>query len=121
MDHVFEATKREANGVLNKVTKQGRPTQEKLVQDFKTMISDAEELLRSVAGASGEGIAMAREQFSDKLGTAKQLCADAEESVRSRVDAAAKATTDYAADNPWRTIAVAASVGAVLGYLINRR
>jgi ElaB/YqjD/DUF883 family membrane-anchored ribosome-binding protein len=109
-----------AGEAINRAAERVRPSQDKLVQDFKTMIGDAEELLRSLAGASGEGLGVARERFNAKLASAKQVVSDAESSLHAKVDSAAEATRTYVTENPWRAIAVAASVGAVVGYLMRR-
>lgn len=112
--------KNDVNDIARKARERTRPNQDKIVQDFKVMISDAEELLRSVAGASGEGVAMARERFGSKLDAAKRACVDADGAVRARVDSAASAADTYVSDNPWRAVAVAASVGAIVGFLMRR-
>ena len=112
--------KKDVQDIAQKAIERTRPSQDKLAQDFKTMINDAEELLRSVAGASGEGVAMARERFGEKLDAAKRACVDADGAVRARVDSAAQSANTYVSDNPWRAVAVAASVGAIVGYLMRR-
>ena len=58
---------------------ENEPSKEKLVQDFKLVIADAEELLRATASQAGEKVAAARERIQDRIHTAKIKVAEAEE------------------------------------------
>jgi ElaB/YqjD/DUF883 family membrane-anchored ribosome-binding protein len=94
---------------------------DKLVQDMRNVISDAEDLLRATASQAGEKIAVARERIQDSLHQAKVKLAEAEAIVSERAKQAARYTDDYVHENPWRAIGVAAGVGLLLGLLITRR
>jgi ElaB/YqjD/DUF883 family membrane-anchored ribosome-binding protein len=94
---------------------------DKLVQDMRTVISDAEDLLRATANQAGEKIAVARERIQDSLHQAKVKLAEAEAVVSERAKQAARYTDEYVHDNPWRAIGVAAGIGLLLGLLISRR
>lgn len=96
-------------------------SKEKLIQDFKVVIADAEELLRATASLAGEKVAGAREKIQDHLHAAKLKLAEAEEAVVYRTKQAARATDDYVRENPWRAVGIAAGVGLVIGMLIGRR
>ncbi len=94
---------------------------DKLVQDMKVVIADAEDLLRATANQAGEKIAVARERIEDSLHQAKVKLAEAEAMVTERARQAARYTDEYVHDNPWRAIGVAAGIGLLLGLLISRR
>lgn len=94
---------------------------DKLVTDMKTVIADAEDLLRATANQAGEKIAVARERIQDSLHQAKVKLAEAEAMVTERAKQAARYTDDYVHENPWRAIGVAAGIGLLLGLLISRR
>jgi ElaB/YqjD/DUF883 family membrane-anchored ribosome-binding protein len=94
---------------------------DKLVNDMRTVISDAEDLLRATANQAGEKIAVARERIQDSLHQAKVKLAEAEAVVREQAKQAARYTDDYVHDNPWKAIGVAAGIGLLLGLLISRR
>ncbi|HYH42500.1 MAG TPA: DUF883 family protein [Burkholderiales bacterium] len=94
---------------------------DKLVQDMKVVISDAEDLLRATANQAGEKIAVARERIQDSLHQAKVKLAEAEALVTERAKQAARYTDEYVHENPWRAIGVAAGIGLLLGLLITRR
>jgi len=93
---------------------------EKLIQDFRLVVADTEELLRATAGVAGEKISVARERMQENLVNAKVRLASAEEDVVAKTKEAAKATDEYVHENPWTAIGVAASVGVIVGMLIGR-
>ena len=92
-----------------------------LITDAKTLMSDADEIVKSMAGASGEKLADLGEKLRAKLRVAKEKVADAQYAVADTAKAAARATDDYVHDNPWQAVGAAAAVGFVLGLLVNRR
>ena len=94
---------------------------DKLVQDMKVVISDAEDLLRATANQAGEKISVARERIEDSLHQAKVKLAEAEAMVSERAREAARYTDEYVHENPWRAIGVAAGIGLLLGLLMSRR
>ena len=94
---------------------------DKLVQDMRVVISDAEDLLRATANQAGEKIAVARERIQDSLHQAKVKLAEAEALVTERAKQAARYTDEYVHENPWRAIGIAAGIGLLLGLLISRR
>ncbi len=95
-------------------------SKEKLIQDFRLVVADTEELLRATAGVAGEKIAVARERMQENLVNAKARLASAEEDIIAKTKEAAKATDEYVHENPWTAIGVAASVGVIVGMLIGR-
>ncbi len=96
-------------------------TVESLATGFKTVVADAEELLRATANYSGEGFAAAREKFKEKLEVAKGKLIDAQSIVTDKADQAAAVTEKYVAENPWKAIAIVGSVGVIIGMLVSRR
>lgn len=96
-------------------------TREKLIQDFKVVIADAEELLKATASQAGEKVSAARAKIEDHLHTAKIKLAEAEEAVIHRTKQAARATDEYVHENPWRAVGMAAGIGLLVGLLIGRR
>jgi ElaB/YqjD/DUF883 family membrane-anchored ribosome-binding protein len=94
---------------------------DKLVQDMRLVISDAEDLLRATANQAGERIAVARERIQESLQQAKVKLAEAETMVTERARQAARYTDDYVHENPWSAIGVAAGIGLLLGILMSRR
>lgn len=93
---------------------------EKLMQDFRAVVTDSEELLRATAGLTGEKVSAARERIQENLAAAKVRLNEAESAVLEKTKYAAKVTDEYVHDNPWKAIGVAASVGVIVGMLIGR-
>lgn len=96
-------------------------TKDKLVQDFKVVVSDAEELLRATASQAGEKVAAAREKVQESLHRAKVKLAEAEEILIDKGKQAARVADEYVHDNPWKAVGIAAGVAFVIGLLIGRR
>ena len=96
-------------------------SKDKLMQDLKIVISDAEELLRATASQAGEKAAAAREKVQDSLHRAKVKLAEVEDIMVYKGKQAARATDEYVHDNPWRAVGIAAGVGLIIGLLIGRR
>jgi len=99
----------------------GWVTTEKLVEDLKAVVADAEELLKASASQPGERIAAARGKAEESLKAAKVRLAEEEVAVMAKTNAAAKATEDYVRANPWRAMGIAAGAGFVLCLLATRR
>ena len=96
-------------------------TKDKLVQDLKIVVADAEELLRATASQAGEKVAAVREKVQDSLHRAKIKLAEAEEVLIDKGKQAARQTDEYVHDNPWKAVGIAAGIGFVIGLLIGRR
>lgn len=96
-------------------------TKEQLIHDFKTVVADAEALLKATAGQGGDAVTAVRARVEESLATAKAKMADAQAALLARTKAAARATDEYVHVHPWQAIGIAASVGVVVGVLIGRR
>jgi ElaB/YqjD/DUF883 family membrane-anchored ribosome-binding protein len=96
-------------------------TREQLVADMKTVIADAEELLKATAGAAGDRIAAARARAELTVRNAKAKLADLNAEMVDRAKDAARTTDDYVHEHPWQAIGLAAAAGLVAGLLISRR
>ena len=93
---------------------------EKLMQDLRVVIADAEELLKATAGQTGEKATAIRERVQQNLIAAKERLVEAERAVFAKAKQAAQATDDYVHENPWRAVGAAAGVGLIIGMLISR-
>jgi ElaB/YqjD/DUF883 family membrane-anchored ribosome-binding protein len=96
-------------------------TKEKLMEDLRAVIADAEELLKATAKQTGERIAAARAKAEESLKAAKARLAEDKAAVMAKTKAAAKAADDHVRANPWMAVGIAAGVGFVLGILAARR
>jgi ElaB/YqjD/DUF883 family membrane-anchored ribosome-binding protein len=96
-------------------------SREKLVQDLKAVVNDAEELLRATAQQTGEKVAVVRAKAEESLKAAKARIAEEGEAVVARAKFAAKTADDFVKENPWQAVGIGALAGLVIGILISRR
>ncbi|KAF0190402.1 MAG: hypothetical protein FD165_2726 [Gammaproteobacteria bacterium] len=94
---------------------------DRLVDDFKAVVRDAEELLKATVGQTGDTISAARARTEESLREARRKLNEVEGDVVDRTVAAAKATDHLVRENPWQAIAAGTAVGFLLGMLISRR
>ncbi len=89
--------------------------------DVKTLVKDAQTLLTAAAALTGEKAEEMRgrgmQMLDVALGKASQVKGEA---VVKGKELAATADV-YVKDNPWRTIAAAASVGLLVGVILGRK
>lgn len=101
------------------------PTQssarEKLVDDLRTVVSDAEQWLRHGSHLTGEELIAAKDKFERTLRIAKDDIIKFEEALVAKTKEAAKATDEYVHENPWKSVGIGAAVGVLVGLLIARR
>lgn len=94
---------------------------ERLIGDLKTLMNDADELLRATASTAGEKITVARQKIEQSLVEGRKAVADAEKTLVKKSKEAAEIADDYVRENPWSAIGIAAGVGVVLGLLIRNK
>lgn len=94
---------------------------DRLMNDLRVVIADAEELLGATAGQIGEGAAEARSRIQARLQQAKANLSHLQEAAVARAKAAGHVADEYVHENPWRAIGVAAGLGLLVGLLISRR
>ena len=96
-------------------------TTDRLVQDVRVVVGDAEELLRATAAQTGEKVQQLRARTEESL-----------RNVRSRLDAAgqdmdlmaretARRVDAQVREHPWTAIGVAAGVALIAGFLLRRK
>jgi ElaB/YqjD/DUF883 family membrane-anchored ribosome-binding protein len=94
---------------------------DKLVDDIKSVVTDAEELLRKAKTSSSEGYSAVRVELEDRLANSIVRLQEVQEELKSRARRAARVTDEYVHDNPWKSMGYVAVAGLVLGLLITRR
>src|ERR1700759_873500 len=77
---------------------------ERLVDDFVSVLSDAEDLLKKASSETGEGARDMRPEVEAKLLAAKLRLQELEGEAVDRAKEAARYTDDYVHENPWRSI-----------------
>ena len=95
----------------------GEVSREKVKEDLRALVRDAEEMLKATAGDLSEKAQSARGRLSDAIERAKATCHRLEE----KTIAAAKATDKVIRDHPYESIGIALGVGMLIGILASRR
>ena len=93
-------------------------SKERLIADLKTLVGDAEELLKATASQAGERISAARQKIEQSLVEGKKALADAETTLLNKSKECAEIADDYVRENPWGAVGIAAAVGLAIGLLI---
>ena len=105
--------------------KQAEASKDQLYKEFNTVVTETEQLLKSVASASGSKAGAMRDGMMDGLAAAGERLDKLRTDALAQASAAADATDDYVRESPWRAVGIAAAVaglaGLVAGLLIARR
>lgn len=94
---------------------------EKLTSDFKVLMGDVEELLKSTSSQAGETIADLRQRLGKKLEEGKKALSEQERALREKAEEGKASVEAYLREKPWITVGIAAGIGLVLGSLLRRR
>lgn len=100
---------------------QAEVSTDQLVADLKTVVEDAEALLKATSTLTGEKIQEVRARAEESLRQARVRLTEVEEEAMRRAREVAEATDEYVRENPWQSVGIAAGVGLVLGLLLARR
>ena len=94
---------------------------DRLIEDLKLVIRDAEDLLKHTGQQTTEGFRNAKAKFETTLESAKVELHNLEEVVVAKTKEAAQATDEYVKENPWKAVGIGAGIGLICGMLISRR
>lgn len=89
--------------------------------DVKALVRDAQSLLTAAAALSGTKADELRERGMQLLDSALGKAGKYQDQALVRGKELAQTADVYVKDNPWRTVAVAAGVGVLLGALFARK
>ena len=92
-----------------------------LGRDLRKALDDAEELVRLTAEQAGERVAAARDRAKESLAVARVELERAQVQALERAKQAAQDVDTYVHSNPWRAVALAGVLSAVIGLLVARR
>ncbi|WP_277187262.1 YqjD family protein [Caballeronia sp. BR00000012568055] len=93
---------------------------QKIIEDIKVLLNDAEELVRLSATLPGEGVESLRTRLRDHVDAARTALDDAQASAKNRYTQGIDCTEKYVKDNPWQSLGIAAGVGFLVGLIVSR-
>ncbi len=99
---------------MNEVTK------EKLSSDFKAVVGDVEELLKATSAQTGARIADLRQRVGKTIENGRNALSQ-QGPLRAKAEEARASAEAYLREKRWASVAIAAGIGLVLGFLLRRR
>jgi ElaB/YqjD/DUF883 family membrane-anchored ribosome-binding protein len=108
-------------GASMETTGQGREVRNRLLDDLKLVIQDAEDLLRSTGQQVDESYQTARTRFESTLGNVRSGLSTLEERVQTGSREAMDTTEQYMQQHPWQSVGVSALAGLIVGLWLGRR
>lgn len=97
------------------------PARGALAAELKALVADLEQLAHEATALGGEEFAEAKARIAARLAAARDGLAQAGDAVGAQVRAGAQATDHYVHEQPWKAIAVGATLGLLLGFALARR
>ena len=91
---------------------------EKLMQDLRLVVEDAEALLKATAEVTNERVQEVRERTEKTVRAAMDTLSN--DRLRSQVRRVAESTDEYVRERPWAMIGTAVGVGLLIGLLLRR-
>ncbi|EGF31374.1 hypothetical protein IMCC9480_13 [Oxalobacteraceae bacterium IMCC9480] len=89
--------------------------------DMKTLVRDAQDLFREATSATGVKADELRGRGMELLEAAATRAHDVQAAAVETGKEIATTADEYVHDNPWRAVAVSATVGLLVGLLIARK
>jgi len=100
-----------------KTYENGARNSETTVTELNRVITQAEELLKTLGEEGGAAAEAVRQRVLRTVNQAKVRLADASSRVRDSATVAARATDSYVRDNPWKSLAYGAAAGAAVALI----
>jgi ElaB/YqjD/DUF883 family membrane-anchored ribosome-binding protein len=94
---------------------------ERVTQNLRRMVDDAEQLLKSTAEAGDEHLDAARERLRKEVSQLRVQLSDLEHRAASRLRETAHATDQVVHQHPYSAMGIAALAGVLLGFVLGRR
>jgi ElaB/YqjD/DUF883 family membrane-anchored ribosome-binding protein len=103
------------------ITERGAQTRDKLIDDLKLVIQQAEDLLRNTGQQMDQGYQQARARFESTLSSAKHNLSATQEELLSNAQDAIDSADRYVQQNPWQAAGIGALAGLVIGLWLGSR
>lgn len=94
---------------------------DRLIDDLKLIIKDAENLLRGTGQQVDEGYRAARARLEETLGDARSSLSTLEKHFLASSREALDTTNQYVQEHPWQSVGIGTLAGLVVGLWLGRR
>ena len=95
-------------------------TKEKLASALRAVIGDVEELLKTTANQTGEGVADLRERLEKRIEEGRKAVGEQQRPLLDKAEEARESAEAYVRENPWTTLGIATGIGLALGFVLRR-
>lgn len=93
---------------------------DQLINEFKSLVADAEVLIKATEEHPSETIGNLRNKALESIAGAKEKISSLEGDLADRAKVVAVGADDFVHRNPWEAIGVAAGLGLLIGLFIRR-
>ena len=93
----------------------------KVMEDLRVLMNDAEALLKSGSENLGDGANHWRMETQSRLQNLQNRLVELQQNTSQKLRQAGQKTQAYVEENPWKAISIASAVALVAGYFLNRR
>lgn len=93
---------------------------DRLVEDLRSVVADADDLLQAVGNSTAEEFVEARTRIENRLLEVKSRLDSARVSVTRQASNAFDATQAYVSENPWKSFGIPAVAGILVFLLLSR-
>jgi ElaB/YqjD/DUF883 family membrane-anchored ribosome-binding protein len=100
---------------------QSRATADSVGRDVKNVVNEAQELLKTVHTEGSNRMDEVKSKMAAQYEVARAKLGDLQTTVSDGAKLAVDETDAYVRANPWTAVAIAAGVGALVGFLATRR
>lgn len=94
---------------------------DKLMQDLRVVVGDADELLKATANQAGERVQQLRARTEESLRGARARLEVAAQEVDRSAREATQHVNSQVHEYPWAAVGVAAGFGVLVGILLGRQ
>lgn len=105
----------------NTDTKKSSGSGSMISNEISKFLADIEDLVKATNLLTGEELAKAKAELSERITAAKVSVENMGSKVASQARKTANFTDNYVHDQPWKVIGGSTVVGFILGYLLARR
>ncbi len=100
---------------------QAAATRDRLAGQLRSLVDDAEEMLKAASRSGNEQLNLVRERLERGVKTARSELNAFQEAALETARQTAADTNEYVHEHPWNAVGLAAAVGVLLGVLLTRR